>query len=454
MQSDSIKFDTEEIVDAAPVGKFQILIWFLGTSVIFIDGFNIQVMGYLMPKLVQTWHISHALIGPIASSGLLGVFTGYLILSPFAGRIGHRRMMIWCTLLVAFGTLATTLATDAYSMMALRYLTGIALGASNPSAVLIISDFAPRRVRSTFVTAGIVGVSLGSMAAGLVAVAVLHRFGWQGVLWVGGLVPLVLTVVLAALTPNTFDYLINRKHDQQTVLKLVKRLNPTAHFSEGTQFFTGTKLQSASVSELFTRSRVVGTIGIWISFSANLLVYYFIQSWLTQLVVQYGHSQQVAVTATTVLMLGGVTSFLLIGPLMDRFSPYKVLGFYFLVSGGTVALLGSLLSGSVALIMAAAFLVGLSVSGLQKGMNAVSVFYYPTALRATGLGWGLGIGRLGAVVGPTLAGILMEAHLSTPVLFYWTAVPLVVASAAQFVMHKTYYRGPRNVETPQRLVAD
>ncbi|HEY4295063.1 MAG TPA: MFS transporter, partial [Paraburkholderia sp.] len=378
MQSDSIKLDTEEIVDAAPVRKFQILIWALGTSVIFIDGFNIQVMGYLMPKLVQTWHISHALIGPIASSGLLGVFTGYLVLSPFAGRIGHRRMMIWCTLLVGIGTLATTFASDAYSMMTLRYLTGIALGASNPSAVLLISDFAPKRVRSTFVTAGIVGVSLGSMAAGMVAVAVLGRFGWQGVLWVGGLIPLVLTVVLSVLTPNTFDYLINRKRDQEGALKLAKRLNPTAHFQAGTQLFTGAKRQSASVSELFTRSRFVGTVSIWISFSANLLVYYFIQSWLTQIVVQYGHSQQIAVTATTVLMLGGVTSFLLIGPLMDRFSPYKVLAFYFFVSGGTVALLGSLLTGSIAVIMASAFLVGLSVSGLQKGMNAVCVFFYPT----------------------------------------------------------------------------
>lgn len=454
MQSDSLKLDTEEVVDAAPVGKFQILVWFLGTSVIFIDGFNIQVMGYLMPKLVQTWHISHALIGPIASSGLLGVFTGYLVLSPFAGRVGHRRMMIWCTLLIGVGTLATTLASGAYSMMVLRFLTGIALGASNPSAVLMISDFAPKRVRSTFVTAGIVGVSLGSMAAGMVSVAVLGRYGWQGVLWVGGLIPLVLTVVLAVLAPNTFDFLLDRKSDQDAALRLAKRVNPTARFRTGTQLFTGVKRQSASVSKLFTRTRIVGTLCIWVSFSANLLVYYFIQSWLTLIVVQYGHSQQIAVTATTVLMLGGVTSFLFIGPLMDRFSPYKVLSAYFLVSGGTVALLGSLLAGSVPVIMASAFLVGLTVSGLQKGMNAVCVYYYPTALRATGLGWGLGIGRLGAVVGPTLAGILLQAHLSTPVLFYLTALPLLTACAAQFLMHKTYYQGPDDVGTAQSSFAE
>jgi AAHS family 4-hydroxybenzoate transporter-like MFS transporter len=449
VQTSDKSIDTEELVDAAPINAFHAFVWILGTSVIFIDGFNIQVMGYLMPKLVEVWHLPHGIIGPIVSSGLFGVFTGYLLLSPFATRIGHRRMIVGCTLLVGIGTIATTWASDAYSMLALRYLTGIALGASNPSAVLMISDFIPKRIRSTFVTAGIVGVSLGSMVAGLVAVAVLDRFGWQGVLWVGGLGPIVLTAVLFVLTPNTLDYVVNRKCDQEAALKLARRINPEANIPAGTSFFTGSKSQSASVMELFKPSRIIGTLGIWISFSANLLVFFFIQSWLAQIIVQYGHSQKIAVTATSVLVFGGVFSFLIIGPLMDRFSPYKVLSGYFLVGGGTVALLGSLLSGSIPMIMASAFLVGLVILGLQKGMNAVCVYYYPTALRATGLGWGLGIGRLGAVVGPTLAGLLMEAHLPTPALFYWAAVPLLVACVAQFIMGRVYGRaGAEGVDTP------
>ncbi|HTH96417.1 MAG TPA: MFS transporter [Stellaceae bacterium] len=432
--------DTEQVVDSSPIGKFQILIWLLGTSVIFIDGFNIQVMGYLLPQLIKLWHIPPDLRGPIVSSGLAGVFVGYLVLSPFANRIGHRRMMIWCTLLIGIFTLATTLSTDAYSMMGLRFLTGIALGASNPSAVLIISDFAPKRVRSTFVTAGILGVSLGSMVAGLVAVAVLDRFGWKGVLFVGGLGPVLLTFILAILVPNTFDYVLNRKHDQAAALKLARRANPNGNYPEGTQFYTGAKSRSASVLELFRSTRLIGTLGIWISFSANLLVFFFIQSWLAQIIVQLGHPQKIAVTATSVLVFGGVCSFLAIGPLMDRFTPYKVLSGYFLAGGAVVALLGYLLAGSLPIIFAAAFLVGFVVLGLQKGMNAVCVYYYPTALRATGLGWGLGIGRLGAVIGPTLAGILIQAKLPVASLFYWAAVPMLVACVAQIIMAMIYGR--------------
>ena len=448
MQTESGVLDTEEIVDSAPIGKFQILVALLGTSVIFIDGFNIQVMGYITPQLAKVWNIPHELLGSIFSSGLFGVFTGYLVLSPFANRVGHRRMLVWCTALIAVGTLLTSLAANTTSLMALRFLTGIALGASNPSAVLIISDFVPKRKRSTFVAAGIVGVSLGSMVAGLVANALLDGFGWQAVLWVGGLVPAIQVLVLAVLVPNTFDYLLNRKQDQNAALKLARRVDPTRAMPEGTRFATGTRGQSGSVAELFKSGRTAGTLAIWISFACNLLVFYFIQSWLSLIIVQSGHSQKIALTATSVLVFGGVLSFLAIGPLMDRFTPYKVLCGYFLVGGGTVALLGSLLSGSVPLIMASAFLVGFVVLGLQKGMNAICIYYYPTVMRSTGLGWGLGIGRLGAVAGPLVAGFLLEMHLPTAQLFYWAALPLLIACVAQFYMARIY--GGRDMHAEQQ----
>jgi MFS transporter, AAHS family, 4-hydroxybenzoate transporter len=431
--SDNI-IDTEELVDAAPINIFHVFVWLLGTSVIFIDGFNIQVMGYLMPKLVEVWQLPHGIIGPIVSSALFGVFTGYLALSPFATRIGHRRMIIGCTFLVGLGTIATTWASDAYSMMALRYLTGIALGASNPSAVLVISDFTPKRLRSTFVAAAVIGVSLGSLTAGQVAIAVLDRFGWQGVLWVGGLAPLAITAILAIITPNTFDYLINRKRDQAAALKIARRLDPTRVFEPGTVFHTGTQTRSASVMELFKSGRTVGTISIWVAFASNLLVYYFIQSWLALIIKNAGYSQTVALNATSSFLLGGSLSFLVIGPLMDRCSPYKVLMGFFIAGAAMVALLGSMISGSITVIIGLTLLLGFFVSGLQKGMHAICIYYYPTALRATGLGWGLGIGRLGAVLGPTLAGLLTEAHVSTQGLFYWAALPMLLGAYMQIVM--------------------
>jgi len=444
VQTSGNTIDTEELVDAAPINKFHIFVWLLGTSVIFIDGFNIQVMGYLMPKLVEVWHLPQSIIGPIVSSGLLGVFTGYLLLSPFATRIGHRRMIIGCTLLVGIGTIATTFASNAYSLMALRYLTGIALGASNPSAVLLISDFTPKRLRSTFVASAVLGVSLGSLTAGQVAIAVLDRFGWQGVLWVGGLGPLAITVILAIVTPDTFDYLVNHKRDQTASLKIAHRVDPTRTFPPSSAFSTGTQSRSASVVELFRSGRRVGTISIWVAFASNLLVYYFIQSWLALIIKSAGYSQTVALNATSSFLLGGSISFLFIGPLMDRYSPYKVLMGFFLAGAAMVALLGSLISSSISVVVGLTLLLGFFVSGLQKGMHAICVFYYPTALRATGLGWGLGIGRFGAVLGPILAGFLAEAHISTEGLFYWATLPMLLGAYMQIVMLRDRRVGGRD----------
>jgi AAHS family 4-hydroxybenzoate transporter-like MFS transporter len=452
MQMEVEPRNTEDIVDRAPIGRLQILTFLLGTSVIFIDGFNIQVMGYITPQLAKIWHIPHELLGSIFSSGLFGVFTGYLVLSPLAKRVGHRRMLIWCTALIGVGTLLTSLANNTTSLMALRFLTGIALGASNPSAVLIISDFCPKRLRSTFVTAGIVGVSAGSMVAGLISGALLDDFGWQAVLWVGALVPLIVLLVLAALVPDTFEYLIDRKDDQAAALRLARRVDPAMTIPDGARFTTGSRGQSGSITQLFRSGRTLGTIGIWVSFACNLLVFFFIQSWLALIIVQSGQSQKIAVTATSVLAFGGVLAFIAIGPLMDRFTPYKVLSAYFFVGAGTVALLGSLLAGSVPLIMASAFLVGFVVLGLQKGMNAICVYYYPTAMRTTGLGWGLGIGRLGAVAGPLVAGFLLDAHLPTAQLFYWASLPLLLAGVAQVFMARTY--GGRDMHAEQKAKQD
>src|SRR5882762_7680984 len=144
MSSLNDTFDVDELIDDSPIGKLQILVLLLGTMVIFVDGFNIQVMGYIAPQLAKAWHLPNELLGPIFSSGFFGVFGGYLFLAPISGRVGHRLMIIACTAIVGMLTLLTTLVHDAYALMALRFITGLALGATNPSAVSIIADFCPK----------------------------------------------------------------------------------------------------------------------------------------------------------------------------------------------------------------------------------------------------------------------------------------------------------------------
>jgi AAHS family 4-hydroxybenzoate transporter-like MFS transporter len=431
-------FDVEELIDDSPIGKLQILVLLLGTMVIFVDGFNIQVIGYIAPQLAKAWHVPTELLGPIFSSGLFGVFGGYLFLAPISGHVGHRLMMIACTAIFGILTLLTTLVHDAYALMVLRFVTGLALGAANPSAVSIIADFSPRHRRSTFVVIGICGVSLGSMCAGLAAAMLMGSFGWEAVLIIGGALPLALAAILLTALPDSLEYLVKKKGGGASeTLALARRIAPNRTFIAGTKFSLSQKT-SGALTQVFVEGRLSGTLAIWIGFTANLFVYYFVQSWLTTLIIAAGHTQQVAVSATSVLAAGGALSIFAVGPLMDKYQPFKVIGYFFVVSGACVALLGSLLAARVPIVLVASFLAGFTVLGVQKGMNAVAVYFYPTPLRSTGLGWGLGIGRLGAVVGPLVAGILMQGGQASATLFYFAAIPMIVGATAMFFMVARY----------------
>jgi AAHS family 4-hydroxybenzoate transporter-like MFS transporter len=435
--------DVDELIDDSPIATLQILVLLLGTMVIFVDGFNIQVIGYIAPQLAKAWHIPNELLGPIFSSGLFGVFGGYLFLAPISGHVGHRLMIIACTAILGILTLLTTLVHDAYVLMALRFITGLSLGATNPSAVSIIADFCPSRRRSTFVVTGICGVSLGSMAAGLSAAMLMGAYGWEVVLIIGGALPLVLAAILTVALPDSLEYLVKKKGGSAPeTLALARRIAPNRTLIAGTKF-SFTQKASGAVTQIFVEERLFGTLAIWICFTANLLVFYFVQSWLTTLIIAAGHTQQVAVSATTVLAAGGVLSIFAVGPLMDKYQPFKVIGLFFVGGGACVALLGSLLTASAPIVLVASFLAGFTVLGVQKGMNAVAVYFYPTPLRSTGLGWGLGVGRLGAVAGPLVAGILMQGGQASATLFYFAAIPMLAGATAMSFMVARYGKRPK-----------
>lgn len=431
MSADRDVVDVQDLLDSSGLGALQLLAIALATGVIFADGFNTQVIAYITPQLAKAWGIPHAMLGPIFSSALAGVLVGYLLLSPWSETIGHRRILIVSTAVFGSLTLVAALASNVGALVALRFLTGIALGAAMPSAVTMIAEFSPKRRRSTCVIVGNCGVTLGSIFAGAIAALFLSRYGWRAVLGVGGAVPLLLSFALWLLLPESLHALA-QKPEQKAALNLARRLGLS--IPNNAVLASRAHTSAGGVAALFGAGRALGTLAIWLSFACNLLVYYFVQSWLTMIIVQFGHSQETAVTATSVLVSGGIVSIFVFGPLMDKLSPYKVMGWVFAIAGLTVALLGNLLSGPLPLIMASAFCVGFLVLGVQKCMNAVAVYFYPPELCSTGLGWGLGIGRFGAVAGPTLAGLLMEQGWQPNTLFYWAALPMLLGAGAMTLL--------------------
>ncbi len=436
--------DTDAVINRAQIGALQIVVGVLGALILFVDGFNTQVIGYIAPAIAKDWNLSKDVLGWILAADKIGLLIGYLFVAPLSGTFGHKRVSIGCIILFGLLAWATTASGNPVVLFALRLLTGIGLGGALPSGVALTGEYFPLRRRSTAITFIYCGLSGGQLSAGEVSNAVLAPFGWQGALWVGGALALLLAATLAVLMPESLEYLVNRGGKPETASRILSRIDRQRIIPQGTRLVAGERSGARLtlwqlLPKLFEKDRTFGTLVIWLALGMNLTVNTSLQVWLTKILVDSGFSQEIASRATEASFLAGIVGAFIIGPLMDRFGPYRVMGLLFVVGAGFSLFLGLSLSWTAAaLIAAASFGSGFCTSGVQKGGNALSVYFYPTALRSTGLGWGLGIGRIGAILGPLAVGYLLTAAWSAASVFAALSVPMLIGGAAIFIMGRTY----------------
>ena len=439
MKTEQKPVDVQAFIDTRKISPFQIGVLVLCGLVVFLDGFNTQVIGYLAPIIAKAWHLPKSALGLIFSSGLGGLMAGFLLLAPLADRFGRKPVMVACTAMFGLFTLLTTWANSNETLIAFRFLTGVGLGGAMPNAFALTGEYCPRRWRATMVVVMSSGLSLGSIVAGLLSAALLSTIGWRGVLWLGGLTPLVIAVVLQIFLPESLNFLALRSKGRAAIAKALRAIDRKADFSDETEFYTPEpQARGVSVVQLFADGRLVGTILLWVLFFANLLDLYFIQNWLPTIFTDAGVPVEKAIQITTLAMAGGIVAAVVTGPLMDRLGPYIILTGLFLGGAVSVAMIGIAPTSSLTAIMATTFCAGFFVAGAQKSANALAVVFYPTAIRSSGVGWALGIGRVGSIVGPLAAGIFITLGWSHARLFYAAALPLLLGAAAAFAMERIY----------------
>ncbi|MFZ6649334.1 MFS transporter [Undibacterium sp. TJN25] len=437
MKIDSI--GVSDIIEKRKVGAFQYMIVVLCGLVLFIDGFDTQAISYILPLLAKDWQIAPKLLGPIFSSTLVGLMIGYLFVSPLSDKYGHKRVMVIATLLFGAFTAGTVLATNVTELMALRFLTGVGLGAAAPSAVALTGEYVPQRLRATFVLAIYCGFSLGFVVAGFVAGELLPRFGWTSLLWAGSIPPILLGFVLMAVLPESIAFLARRKSHFAKLAAIVRRLDPTLHVDSNTVF---TEAQNdgkrAAITALFQMGRTGGTLLLWLVFFINLAIFYFMQSWLPTILTGLKYPMDTIVWLTALPTIGGILAAFVVGPAMDRIGPYVTIGVLYLCGSVFMAFTAANFTSSLPVLMLAIFLAGFCVSGGQKSVIALAAVFYPTEIRSTGVGWALGIGRLGGIAGPSVVGLLIGAHWTPTEIFYGGGVMIFVACLCVFAMGRLY----------------
>ena len=420
-------FDVPAFINSRPIGAVQYGIVVLCGLVMFLDGFDTQAISYMAPMISKEWGLSREVLGPIFSSALTGLMFGYLVLSPLSDRFGHRRLILFSTVTFGLLTLVTVVATSVTQLMVLRFLTGIALGAAIPSTVALTTAYMPKRLRATFVLAIYCGFSLGFVAAGGLAASMIPLYGWRSMLWVGAITPLTLAVFVYFFLPESLDFLVRTKAKSQSIWRIVRTLDRALPKEGPHEFATEIEEKRSAVGSLFQSGRTLGTLVLWLVFGLNLAEFYALQSWLPTILTTQGFSANTVALVTLLTTVGGIVAAFAIGPAMDKLGAYRSLAALYLAGVVFVALMGPAISAPSWVLMIAAFCAGFCISGGQKSVIALAAIFYPAPIRSTGVGWALGIGRLGGIGGPLLIGVLLAYELSAASLFYAAAVPMLLA---------------------------
>jgi MFS transporter, AAHS family, 4-hydroxybenzoate transporter len=390
---------------SAPASRWQIFL--LCALVAVCDGFDTQAIAFVAPVIVKQWGIAPAGFGPVFSAGLIGLALGAFLFGSAADRIGRKAIILLCVGLFGAGSILTTQANDMTELALWRVATGLGLGGVLPNLISMTNEVAAEKSKNSLVMLMFCGFPLGATIGGLVSAPLIEALGWQAVFLLGGILPLVLLPALFLCLPGATGQLSQR-------LEL-----------------DGASPPVGKISDLFAERRALPTLLLWVAFFSNLLVMYFLVNWLPSLLTQLGSSLSVATLSTALLNLGGIAGAVVLSRLINRDDSLLLLACAFLAGAMSLVLI-ALAEGHVALMLTGAALAGSIIVGGQIAMNAVTASFYPARIRSTGVGWALGIGRIGSIIGPLLGGLLLGSGWKGTSLVLFAVGPTLAAAAALF----------------------
>ena len=431
---ETVATDVSEVIDHARFSAFHLRIAVLCGVLVFLDGFDLTAISYAAPRFIALFGITRAMIAPVFSAGLLGLTLGALLFGLVADRVGARRTFVACAVLFGLLSIATALASTMTQLLAVRFLAGLALGGASPISIAIASDYVPKHVRTSVTMIMYVSLSLGSVSAGY-AFGFLTFLGWRTVFWIGGLLPVLLAPLVLAAMPEALEFLVMHNAPAARIRAILARLEPGRDFSQETSFTVSRENKAGfQPVQLFQDGRAPITIMLWVVFFTSLIAIYFFNSWIPTLLTGSGLSGTEIVVISTGLQFGGIIGTLIAAPIVVRLPGFVTAGVGYLCAAVAMLVLGSG-GGGFWFLACAVLAVGVFLIGTQSVLNASAAGVYPPSMRSTGVGWGFGVGRIGSVLSPGIAGVLVAMQWKPGELFMIAAVPTLLASAGILVVH-------------------
>jgi MFS transporter, AAHS family, 4-hydroxybenzoate transporter len=422
-----------KVIDERPLSAFQIRAVGLCALIAFAEGFDAQSAGFVAPTLAKAWSLSPNMLGFFFSLGLFGLMLGALFIAPLADKFGRRPLLIACLVGFGLGSIGMAVSDSIGMLYTFRFLTGVGIGAAMPNVIALTAEYVPHRIRSFMVVLMFNGFILGSITAGLTASRLAVSIGYEPVFLIGGIVPLVLSVVMFFLLPESIHFLASQDGRQEKVATLMRRID--ASLPEGVRFaLEERRATRMSVKALFRDGRAARTLLLWILVFCSLLDLFLLTNWLPTQISKLGVALWIAILMGALLQLGGMVG-IVQGWMIDKWGPAKTLTMSYLIAACAIAGL-ALAGNSLPLLIVSVFCAGFGIIGGQTAANPVASMAYPTEIRSTGVGWFLGVGRMGSIVGPALAGHLITIGWTSKDIFLLATIPALIAAGAAFALSK------------------
>jgi AAHS family 4-hydroxybenzoate transporter-like MFS transporter len=397
-----------ELIDRCPLRPFQIRIIVLCGLVALLEGIDLQAMSVAAPAMVGPLHIAPNQLGAVFSAAEFGLALGGFGLGPIADRYGRRCVLISATATFGVFTLCTAGAATLQEILLFRFLAGVSLGGAAPSFISLAAEYTPRSKRAAVSGLVFSGTPLGAAVVGLLAWRLIPAVGWQSLFYIGGILPLGLSLVLIHALPESIEFLVKRGAASRDLRDLLVLISPTIEIASGCKFVSDEeKTQGVPVSQLFAAARTHRTLVLWASCFGTLMVLVSSAVWAPTLLHRAGIDGAHSSLAIALFPLGILVGTLLTGFLMGRFAARRVLPTALAGSAVTLAAVGHA-SQSFALVIVCLGFAGFFLGLANTGLIALASLLYPTAIRSTGVGWAMGVGHLGSLIGPLAVGLFID----------------------------------------------
>lgn len=381
-------------------------------AIAMVDGFDTLVVSFIGPAILETWGLSPPQLGSIFGAGLIGAALGGMTAGVLADRLGRKQTLLICIVLFAVLTLACALARTPTELALLRLAGGLGLGGAIPNIVALTAEHASAQRRSALVTLMFIGFPLGAVLGGALTALIIGSHGWRSVFVLGGALPLLLLPAVWWGVPET---LVASTH--------------------------GARPASTSIVAQFGDGRAPVVVLLWLGVFSIMLLSYFLINWTPTLLAMSGLPEQRAIMGAVVLNFGGIVGAALLTTVVDRLGAFRAVALTLIPGTLLVVVMGAGSSQPLPL-MALVFLTGACVIGAQLSIPALATRLFPMHVRGTGIGWTMGMGRIGSIIGPTVGGVLVAAASDFGTLFQIAAIPCALAALCIGVGHWFVARKP------------